>query len=327
MTDPSSPVVSVLVLSFNSAAVLDACLRAATSQTLTGVEVLCLDNASSDDSVAVASAVPGVRVLRSDTNLGYAAGMNRLVSMSAGRYVVFLNADCVLARDFCQRAVELFTTEPDAAVLGAAVVRADGSDDGGVLAVTDTMRVRMLGRPPAGALWPTFKPNGSCPVVRRSLLDRLSGEYGCPAFDERFDTYGEDVDLAFRLAAAGVETRCAAVLVATHERSHASSISVADKRGRLRVNVIAARHINARRHLPVLRLIGALPVLYLQDVGLAVRQLVRMDASAFGDVAAAWRQAADTRPWRWRRTHRTHVHYSRRSTHPPPPPTVTDAGR
>lgn len=312
--------VSLLVLSYNSAEVLGDCLRAATTQRAADVEVLCLDNASGDDSAAIAGTFQDVQLIRSDSNVGYARGMNQLAAAARGEVVVFLNADCVLADDFAAVALAELRRQPEVSVLGAAVRRVDGSDDGAVLGVTDTMRVRMLGAPPPGATWPTFKPNGSCPVVRRSLLDLMAERYGISGFDPCFDTYGEDVDFAFRAMAVGAKTVCVAGLQATHSRSHASAVAVTDKRGRLRVNVVAGRHVNARRHLPRHRLAVVLPLLGLQDLLLVGRQVLRGDLRVVRDVVAAWRRTAALHSWRWRREHRTAASYSRSVTWPPRPP-------
>ena len=303
MTDVVAGRTSLLVLSYNSGTVLAECLQAALAQRDADVEVLCLDNASSDDSVAVAARFTAVCSWQNGANVGYAGGMNQLFGASSGEFVVFLNADCVLAPDFCTEAVQLFRALDGVDVLGAAVRRPDGGDDGSVLAVSDTMRVRLRGVPSEGEWQHTFKANGSCPVVRRKLLDRMADRYGVPAFDPVFDTYGEDVDFAFRAAAVGAVTVCSSRLRAIHARSHVSQVSVLDKRGRLRVNVIAARHINARRHLPALRLAVVLPVLLAQDLALALVQLVRGDTCAGKDVLAAWRRLGRARSWRWRRAH------------------------
>lgn len=317
MTQPG--LVSLLVLAYNSGELLADCLQAAVGQREATVEVLCLDNASADSSVAVARSIDGVTVLTNATNVGYAAGMNQLLTHSRGEAVVFLNADCVVDAHFAAHALRLLHEHPELGVLGATVSRADGSDDGAVLCMTDTMRVRLCGRPPPGDRWPTFKPNGSCPVVRRTLLDALRTAFGVDAFDPVFDTYGEDVDFAFRAHSLGAGIICTDSLRATHLRSHASAVSVLDKRGRMRINVVAARHINARRHLPWRRLCVVVPILVAQDVALVLRQLLVADVGVVRDVVGAWRRAAAARCWSWRRRYATAQHYARELMTPPSP--------
>jgi N-acetylglucosaminyl-diphospho-decaprenol L-rhamnosyltransferase len=97
---------SILIVTWNSERFIDRCLRSipAACEGL-AYEVVVHDNASVDDTLshlrgghAIGQTGPTVpRVLRSETNAGFAAGTNRAFDVSRGRYVFLLNPDCELA--------------------------------------------------------------------------------------------------------------------------------------------------------------------------------------------------------------------------------------
>ena len=88
--------VSVAILSWNGRVHLETCLEALAEQADPGVawEILVLDNGSSDGTADwLARHHPGVRCVRSETNLGFCAGNNRLVEAAQGDAVALLNND------------------------------------------------------------------------------------------------------------------------------------------------------------------------------------------------------------------------------------------
>jgi len=291
--------VSILILAYNSGPEFVDVLRAACSQSHGSVEVLVLDNGSIHpipDEILTSREFASVRFAQSATNLGFAAGMNQLFQWSEGDVIIFLNDDCLIASDFAEAAVRSFVEVPSAGALAANVRRgelAQGEfrstdvDDGSVLRITRTMRVRKIGTAPMRL--EVEKPNGSCPSYRREVLHHCSSGAAKP-FDPIFDTYGEDIDLALRLRSAGHRTVYCPDLEATHLRSASSTESVLMKSGRLRQNILAGRHINARRHLGLSAAVVT-PVLYLQDAGLLLRGMARGDRTAIVDVRQSWRRA------------------------------------
>src|SRR4051794_7937309 len=93
MTD--APLVSIIVLNFNGAAILPRCLDHLLAQTYQPCEILVVDNASSDGSDAVlgAYAERGVRAVFSPANLGCAGGRNFGLQSARGEIVAFMDND------------------------------------------------------------------------------------------------------------------------------------------------------------------------------------------------------------------------------------------
>lgn len=113
------PHVVVLIVSFNGGSDLLECLDSVKRQRYANLRVIVVDNGSTDDSGdRVRRAHPDVEVLRIEPNEGLAPGFNagiaRAMEMDC-RYVLLLNDDVVIARDFLEQAVAVAIVEPRAA--------------------------------------------------------------------------------------------------------------------------------------------------------------------------------------------------------------------
>src|SRR5579871_2408743 len=107
--------VSVLLPSYNAAAYLAEAINSALSQSFDDLEVLVLDNASTDDTSAVVAGFsdPRVRYIRNKTNLGFAGNVELGRSLARGKYAVVLNADDAWEPTYLQNAVALLETQPE----------------------------------------------------------------------------------------------------------------------------------------------------------------------------------------------------------------------
>ena len=94
MTDQASPLISAVVLNWNGCHVLDNCLRSLYNQTYRPLEIIVVDNASTDGSVDfLREKFHSVHLIRNDKNLGFGAGNNIGIRASQGRYIMMLNND------------------------------------------------------------------------------------------------------------------------------------------------------------------------------------------------------------------------------------------
>lgn len=190
-----------VVVAYRSADALRELIPALAPQLGPGDALIVVDNASPDDSAAVAASHPGVTTVRAGANLGFAAGSN-LGASHAGDAdaVVFLNPDCIPEPGF----VEALRRPPAGwgAWMGL-VLLADGghvNTAGGVAQFLGFAWAGRLGDDVAGvpaAPAPVGFLSGACLAVRREVLAEVGG------FHEPFFMYGEDVDLSHRLRLAG----------------------------------------------------------------------------------------------------------------------------
>ncbi len=168
-------------------------------------EVLLVDNASSDDSVARARAAhPQLRVIENPHNAGFARACNQGLEAGTGRYLLLLNNDARVPPELLDRLEAGFTGHPEAGLLAPALVGEDGAlqRSHGVLPRpwhVVAPRVRRP-RPPRlnGAGYARVEMLvGACLAVRREALSQVGG------LDPDFFFYYEDVEWSRRMGAAG----------------------------------------------------------------------------------------------------------------------------
>lgn len=220
------------VVSWNTASHLPASLASLAAQTHPDLDVVVVDNASADDSAAVARG-HGVRVVQNATNRGYAGAANQAVALArdAGAdALVLANPDAVLAPDCLAEAVAALDAHPRRAAVQPKLWRAaPGSrarttiDTTGHLAFsTRLFRNRGEGLADDGR-WDTpgqvFGVSGALALYRLAALDDVAvdGE----VFDSDLFAFFEDVDLDWRLALRGWTAWYAPTATGWHERGGA----------------------------------------------------------------------------------------------------------
>lgn len=110
------PLVSVVVPNYNYARTLALCLRAVQEQTYQPLELILVDDGSTDDSVAIAERL-GVRVVRTPHNQGVAAARNLGIGHATGEFLVFVDSDVAIAPDAVEVAVSMLEEDPAVAVV------------------------------------------------------------------------------------------------------------------------------------------------------------------------------------------------------------------
>src|SRR2546426_11231382 len=120
---------SVLIVSFNSADDLPACLDAVRRTTVAvSYETLVVDNASGDGTPdLIARSHPEVRLIRNHRNVGFARAANQGFREARGRHVLLLNPDAQVFDGAIDRCVAFLDDNPDVGVVGARVNNPDGT--------------------------------------------------------------------------------------------------------------------------------------------------------------------------------------------------------
>lgn len=221
--------VSIVVVAHNDEADLPLSLTSAASQRDVTVETIVVDNASSDRSRDVAAVfAPAARIVALPENAGFAAGMNRGIEESSGRYVLALNPDCRLRPDFASVLAARLDARKDAGSASGRVYRADGPElletdrlDSTGLYFTASGRHfdRDSGQPETGRSLveeEIFGVSGAAGFYRREALESARISTGC--FDADFFLYREDADLAWRLQRLGWTCLYVPQAVAHHRR-------------------------------------------------------------------------------------------------------------
>lgn len=129
LTDPATVDLSIVILSWNTADLLEACLRALEQNPHAGTtEVIVVDNASEDDSVArVKSLFPSVVLIENAENLGYSGGNNVGTRVAKGRHILLLNSDTEVGPGALDRLVAFLDEHPGAGAVTCRLNNPDGS--------------------------------------------------------------------------------------------------------------------------------------------------------------------------------------------------------
>lgn len=182
--------VSVVVVAYNSADVLPACLASIPG----GIAVVVVDNASSDGTGALAEAA-GARVVRAPVNLGFGRGANAGFAAVQTEFGLLLNADARLTPGVLEALAQAAARYPDAGLLAPEIFGDDGALQFGHALPTTPPRKRSQPMP-AGDCCMDYV-GGSAMFFRMSAFRSLGG------FDDAIFLYGEDDDICMRLAAGG----------------------------------------------------------------------------------------------------------------------------
>jgi len=222
--------VSILIVTWNSAKYLDQCFASLEDQDFRDLEVVIVDNASSDDTREHLRRVETRwRVIYNQRNVGFAAGENQAIRQSCGERVLCLNPDIILSRDFVTQLVAAAELHPDAgAVCGKLLRWKIGSDnyktdviDSTGIYFTPNMRHLDRGaeerdRGQYDRVQYVFGASGAAVMFRRDFVAdvAIEGEF----FDEDFFSFREDGDLAWRAQILGWRCLYTPAAVAWHAR-------------------------------------------------------------------------------------------------------------
>ncbi|OPY79179.1 MAG: N-acetylglucosaminyl-diphospho-decaprenol L-rhamnosyltransferase [Syntrophorhabdus sp. PtaU1.Bin153] len=203
-----SDLVSVVILNYNGREFVEACIGSVLAQDYRDIEIIVVDNGSSDGSNdVIRERFPQVRLIETGRNLGFAAGNNLGIRLAKGTYIVVLNNDCEL-EDTCISAMKQAIgkrAEYGACASKIYLLYDDGLlDAAGIVVYPDGLSIGR-GRLERGDLYDreeeVFFSSGCCSMYRKEMLDdiRLGDDY----FDEDFFMYGDDTDLGWRARLRG----------------------------------------------------------------------------------------------------------------------------
>jgi GT2 family glycosyltransferase len=202
---PASPRASVIIPNWNGLALLRPCLDSLRQQTWPHLEVIVVDNASTDDSVSVlAREYPEVRVLALQNNAGYSGGCNAGMGVARGDILVFLNNDIEADAQWLEELVVALDRHAEAGSAASRIMlydRRDTLNSAGDLyrrnGLPDSRGVWQLYGPPYDEERWVFGGCGGAVALRRSTIEAIG------PFEERFFMYCEDVDLNWRAQLSG----------------------------------------------------------------------------------------------------------------------------
>ncbi|MBL8044896.1 MAG: glycosyltransferase family 2 protein [Anaerolineales bacterium] len=194
---------SLIIPNWNGAKHLPTCLEALRAQTVRDLEVIVVDNASQDDSLAVLAHYPEVHVIRLERNYGFTGACNAGLRHGRGEYLVLLNNDTQADPHWLEEVAAAFARHPQAGLIASRMLLFDKRNifhtAGDVFYTNGTPGNRGVWQEDTGqfAEGPVFSANGGSAAYRRSMLEKIG------LLDDDFYYSCEDVDLAWRAQLAG----------------------------------------------------------------------------------------------------------------------------
>jgi GT2 family glycosyltransferase len=215
-----TPAISTIIVNYNAGAGLVSCIQSVIDQVS---EVILVDNASRDNSVALAEAQfagdARLRVIRNDTNLGFAAACNIGARAAQYPYWFFLNPDCTCADGSVAELYRVLTDNTKAGMVGGLLLNLDGSEQAGGRRLTPTPSrtlVSAFGLRRFAKRWPQLlvdfnlhqQPlpdtpisveaiSGACMLVKPAAVTEVG------LWDDEYFLHCEDLDWCMRFVRAG----------------------------------------------------------------------------------------------------------------------------
>ena len=202
-----TPLISVIVLSYNRPQYLVHALESIVAQSYKNLELIVVDNHSerTQEVVRLVKAFPEARLVCNSANVGFTGGMNTGLRLASGRYVLLTEDDIILDPHCVERLSEYLNTDPQAGL--ASGVMYNCSDQkircaGGLVVLGSTYRKTIYGagQRDTGQFREPFEVNyipGAFIIARTDVLQALGG------FRESFFMYFEDTDLCLRVQRMG----------------------------------------------------------------------------------------------------------------------------
>lgn len=220
------PLVSVIVVNWNGDAYLPECLASITSQSYLNLEIIVVDNGSTDGSVAFLKGAYGgrIRLIENPRNLGFAGGNNVGIRAARGAFVALLNNDAVADAGWVDALVRAAAAHPRIGMCASRVYVYGTEhllDSAGLLLSRDGIgrgRGRLeRDRGQFSREEDALVPSGCAALYRHAMLEKIG------LFDEDFFAYCEDLDLGLRGRIAGWRCRYVPAAIVFHRYSGSTS--------------------------------------------------------------------------------------------------------
>lgn len=253
--------VSVLIVTYNSARQIDACLDALARGADVALEVIAVDNASGDGTAEKLARAAGVHLVVNGCNRGFAAAINQAARLAHGRYLLLLNPDTQVQPGALRRLLDFLQRHPAVGICAPRLVDMDGrirhncfgfetpwsffAFGVGVGPLRWLRRLALGGNRwdiTADAALEVEAVTGAAMLVRRDLFEAFGG------LDERFFMYCEDGDFCLRTARNGWKTVLVPCAVVIHVGGASTQAGTPLLNGMIGRHLLQSRYAYTRKY-------------------------------------------------------------------------------
>jgi hypothetical protein len=200
--------VSIIIVNYNGKQFLEGCFKSILKQTYKNIEVIMVDNASSDESVEFTRKnFPQVKIIENKENSGYAGGNNLGFKECKGEYIMVLNNDVYLQENLVEKLLDAYKEIPN---LGAVQPMIRLMNDKKNLDACGSFWTntgfnyhygiyKNADLPIYNKTFPVYSLKGVCILIPKNLIDKIG------LFDDDFWCYFEETDFCHRVWLAGYE--------------------------------------------------------------------------------------------------------------------------
>ena len=243
------PVLSIVIVVYNQAELTYQCLRSIREAMDVPLEIIVIDNASTDTTAQLTRRLSGCVTQRQTENLHFLRGANLGARQARGRHLLFLNNDTVVRPGALATGTRLLDEDPSVGAVGGQILLPDGTlqEAGSIIWQDGSTKGYGRGNDPLDPAYQFRRDVDYCSgvflMVRREVFDDLGG------FDPLFSpAYYEDADLCMRIWGQGLRVVYTPAIQVTHVESASYGGDgekmqlMADNRERFR-----CRHLDALR--------------------------------------------------------------------------------
>nr|WP_302598817.1 glycosyltransferase family 2 protein [uncultured Cellulosilyticum sp.] len=252
--------ISIIIPNYNGNKYLKECLDSVYAQSFKDFELIIIDNASTDGSYEWLMAYPDIQFKRLDQNYGFSRAVNEGIYLAKGEYVLLLNNDTIMKKDFLEEILKEMQSHPKAFAVCSKMIQYhnpelidDAGDEYTLMGWTrkrgDGESVLRYTRSEA-----VFSACAGAALYRRAVFEEIG------YFDESFFAYMEDVDISYRARIYGYQNRyCASAKI-----HHIGSATSGSRYNEFKVRLAARNNIYVPyKNMPTVQLVLNSPFLML----------------------------------------------------------------
>ena len=211
--------ISIIIVNWNVADSLDQCIKSVMATKYVNLELIIIDNNS--------KIKPKLVSIQNPINIGVPRAWNQGLKRATGDYILILNPDTRIPKDFFTKAIAYLKSHPEAGVLGPKFVNPDGTPQGSVFPEPSILRAIGQYWLKLGPLTEKYIPSNNEPITVNSIsgacmfLPKFAiAKVG--KFTEKVFMYYEDLDYCRRLRRAGLKIIFHPAITIVHEHGQSS---------------------------------------------------------------------------------------------------------